>query len=469
MSSLKKKIYNSSRANENIRFGDSIILVLYDGHLKKHVVKIQIDQNLVFGATYRNSYAGMQVFNSVLNGEPKHTKINIELKNGSVNAVAENGHPKNSMVHDGNSNDDENQMGLPQRIKRKRDYEFSPRELNANQQFKSLRSGRYVDENSIGEEKIINKMVDLNETKKMRFDGSNFMNQQAGTSGVVNRQCVTRISRENSKEPISESSNSSNKNTSNSGLSDSSKAGLSDNNPTESDSTSDSDSDSSSSTSSSDDTTSSDSNTSVSNSSGSHSSGSDSSDNDSSDSDNGNHVNVGYIPNINWDNIHAKNDLCVIVSFEDIQKYRTKNDLNKKMSNKQVINFKLNEKRVMFRHTSNEEIRNVTPAFFKQKRDVIDVKVSHMSHARRFWLAMKFCRNNHMYPGVPSMRNVCHIFGISPCVIMKFKQKYGDNVLPMDLMYLTPIEREYRTQERFFREKALNYANLKHFWAKKKE
>lgn len=116
-------------------------------------------------------------------------------------------------------------------------------------------------------------------------------------------------------------------------------------------------------------------------------------DDDSSSCENeGSKVDVVYKINDNWDNNHTKDDLCKEVSLEDIQNYKVKNGLNRKMSKAQIIEFKMNEKREMLRYTTNEEIKNVLPNIFQQDRDTIDVKVSRMSHARRFWLTVKFCR-----------------------------------------------------------------------------
>lgn len=136
------------------------------------------------------------------------------------------------------------------------------------------------------------------------------------------------------------------------------------------------------------------------------------------------------------------------------------------MSDAEKFNFKINEKRVMHRLTTKNEIRNVSPDFFSQNQNIIDVKVSQMSHARRFWLAVKFCRLGHSYSGLPVKPKICNIFGIRRSVIVKHLNKFREK-LPEDYRYLSPVEDKPQCHCAFFEQYAINYESIKYLFKKK--
>lgn len=137
-----------------------------------------------------------------------------------------------------------------------------------------------------------------------------------------------------------------------------------------------------------------------------------------------------------WDNPSATDDLCGKVSKMDIK------------------NFKDNEKCVMFKMVTRDEIRNVNPDFFKLHRRVQRVKVNRMCYSKRFWLAVKFCRKK--YSGLDlSHKRICDVFGVNSSTVWRnYKKSY------IHYRYMSPVECNPSRQPYFIKAMASNYDEL---------
>lgn len=129
-------------------------------------------------------------------------------------------------------------------------------------------------------------------------------------------------------------------------------------------------------------------------------------------------------------------------------------------------NYKKYDKRVFMRAVTSAEINRVNDKLFEKGREVIDVKVSRMTQALRFWLAVKFSTySNWRYNGKKQIKfgneKVCELFGINYSSFKNFMSK-NRNVRYAKLKYLSPVEINPRTQRAYFKTYASNYDDLNH-------
>lgn len=116
--------------------------------------------------------------------------------------------------------------------------------------------------------------------------------------------------------------------------------------------------------------------------------------------------------------------------------------------------------REMFVKVAKEEILKVKLDFFKLGRADIDIKVSRMCHSKRFWLAVKFCRQ-YKRTGL-NQEQICDIFMIGKKSVEKYCLNDNRNISYLDFDGFAPIEYEknYKYNRQFVRDNALDYDGL---------
>lgn len=82
-----------------------VLLVLRDGFLNEHVVKIQIAQGLTFGSIFRNTSRNIGKFKSILKENPSHIKVVITPMARSVNLQVVNVDESNLTEYGSNYNE----------------------------------------------------------------------------------------------------------------------------------------------------------------------------------------------------------------------------------------------------------------------------------------------------------------------------------------------------------------------------
>lgn len=138
------------------------------------------------------------------------------------------------------------------------------------------------------------------------------------------------------------------------------------------------------------------------------------------------------------------------------------------------IEFQKVEKRKMgFMAETTKIIGRTADLMFSKSKVEIRRLVKDMNHATRFWLAVKFYRmlkidfrNIRNAPNMFSKKQMCELLGIGHGVIKVFSNKPNvKNKSVLELMkmnkFLSPVERQPKRHEYYFRTHASNYENLK--------
>lgn len=118
------------------------------------------------------------------------------------------------------------------------------------------------------------------------------------------------------------------------------------------------------------------------------------------------------------------------------------------------------EKRLMMLPITEEDIEDFGIDFFKKELGDQRIEVEKMSHAKRFWLAVKFSTNDKLKLLKIKRREMCDLFGISLATIKRYLPKKGNIYDYRQFNYLSPVEFEYTRQQHFFEKYASNYDAL---------
>lgn len=119
------------------------------------------------------------------------------------------------------------------------------------------------------------------------------------------------------------------------------------------------------------------------------------------------------------------------------------------------------EKRMMMQPVTKKEIDDFNFDFFEKKLSEQRTAIKSMSHAKRFWLAIKFGTNDNLQRLKMKRQALCYLFGIGLTTLKRYLPK--DVKQPYDLShfnYLSPVEFEHTRQQHFFAKYASNYDAL---------
>lgn len=122
--------------------------------------------------------------------------------------------------------------------------------------------------------------------------------------------------------------------------------------------------------------------------------------------------------------------------------------------------FIFENKRKFYYLVGREEILRVKLDFIRQDRRVLNVKVSRMHQSKRFWLAVKFCRNVKKTGFKHDI--VCEIFGVQKSMILPFCHSKLKDVSYLDYGFLSPYEydKKYKHAPAYICENASNLKSM---------
>lgn len=129
------------------------------------------------------------------------------------------------------------------------------------------------------------------------------------------------------------------------------------------------------------------------------------------------------------------------------------------VTEEEIGRFERTNKREMFKRVTRLEILKVNLSFFDLSQQERDVKVSRMCHSKRFWLAVKFCRQKTK--GLIHNR-ICEIFGVGTKVVLPFCHGSGKNLSYEDYDFYAPIEYmgKYKHRPQYVIDHASNLEDL---------
>lgn len=130
------------------------------------------------------------------------------------------------------------------------------------------------------------------------------------------------------------------------------------------------------------------------------------------------------------------------------------------------------EMRKMFYMVRQREIDEVGVSFFDQCPEDLKAAIREFCHAKRFWLAVKFCKLLKEYKGEESryesvlfrsynQKSLCNLFGIGRTVITNFISGVNSTKTCQDFRFMTPVEcGQIQNNIRYFIRYASNLQSL---------